>query len=224
MKTSWTLLQKAVCTLQHFQKQMSKHRKLLILMVIIKTGGHARDRFSLTFLPANAKPVVPVFCQAPHFPETGPKPTGSTFRTGMPSSGQKGPAGGRKKTLRSSIFCDTIVLFPPCSLGLLFSLSLSLPFSSFSVHRKVPHCRRRRWTQVSMTWPFFLEVFHFKPLSPQFSITTEWSQFRQQSETQDGQLTPKPLLANKHLFIYLFSSTILQRQTPERFKRSARSS
>lgn len=131
---------------------------------------------------------------------------------------------GGKKPLRSSIFCDTIVLFPPCSLGLLFSLSLSLPFSSFSVHRKVPHCRRRRWTQVSMTWPFFLEVFHFKPLSPQFSITTEWSQFRQQSETQDGQLTPKPLLANKHLFIYLFSSTILQRQTPERFKRSARSS
>ena len=155
MKTGWTLLQKAVCTLQHFQKQMSKHRKLLILMVIIKTGGHARDRFSLTFLPANAKPVVPVFCQAPHFPETGPKPTGSAFRTGMPSSGQKGPAGGRKKT---PPFIN--LLWHHCSFSPMFTwlafLSLSLCLSHlFPSTGKCPTAAAAAGPRSVWLGPFF---------------------------------------------------------------------
>lgn len=84
---------------------------------------HARDKVSVKPLPSNARPVVPVFRQVSHF-RTGPKPTGSSFQNVMPSSGQKGPAGGIKPSVHQS-FVPPFFLFPhvhlPC---LAFSLSL----------------------------------------------------------------------------------------------------
>lgn len=111
---------------------------------------HARDRVSLKSLPSNAKPVVSVFRQISHF-QTGPKPTGSSFQNVMPSSGQKGPAGGIKPSVHQS-FAPPFFLSPMFTCLVLLSLSLS-------VHRKVPRRRCRCQTQVSMTWPFSLEPF-----------------------------------------------------------------
>lgn len=129
------------CGMWLHQNDHSCHWKFLVV--------HARDRVSLKSLPSNGKPVVPVFRQVCHF-QTGPKPTGTSFRNVMPSSGQKGPAGKIKPSVHQS-FAPPFFLFPhvhlPC-------LAFSLP-----VHRKAPRRHRRRQTQVSMTWPFLLEAF-----------------------------------------------------------------
>lgn len=85
---------------------------------------HARDRVSLKSLPSNAKPVVSVFRQISHF-QTGPKPTGSLFQNVMPSSGQKGPAGGMKPSVHQS-FAPPFFLSPMFTYLVLLSLSLSL--------------------------------------------------------------------------------------------------